>query len=351
MIKFLLKFLFLLFVFLILVTVYISFFGIETDKFNNLIKEKANKVNRYVKLEFNKTKIHLNPKELNLVVKLKNPKILAKENEIILSKFDLFLPLESFFTSDFLLKRVELAFSKNDIKDLTKITNIFLPRIINKQINKVFNKGTLEGEFTIPFKSDGTLGKNYGFSGKILNSSINVTKKIPLKNLTLEIKNVNKNNFNGFEAVIKNGSIYDLELGGSVINLIFAENTIETNSSLVTKGKIDHSQLEKLLSLSSIKLDKFKNTKGEIDLNTNINFNLSKNFKIKNLSYSTKGDIPYFEIETAEKKIIKKYLPDYNPKVVIKNSKINLINSKSNRLTNLVGAIKTNGYFDSFQIK
>ena len=145
MIKFLLKFLFLLFVFLISVTVYISFFGIETDKFNNLIKEKANKVNRYVKLEFNKTKIHLNPKELNLVVKLKNPKILAKENEIILSKFDLFLPLESFFTSDFLLKRVELAFSKNDIKDLTKITNIFLPRIINKQINKVFNKGTLEG--------------------------------------------------------------------------------------------------------------------------------------------------------------------------------------------------------------
>ena len=118
MIKFLLKFLFLLFVFLILVTVYISFFGIETDKFNNLIKEKANKVNRYVKLEFNKTKIHLNPKELNLVVKLKNPKILAKENEIILSKFDLFLPLESFFTSDFLLKRVELAFSKNDINIL-----------------------------------------------------------------------------------------------------------------------------------------------------------------------------------------------------------------------------------------
>ena len=56
---------------------------------------------------------------------------------------------------------------ENDIKDLTKITNIFLPKIINKQLNKIFHKGNLEGEFVIPFESDGSIGKDYGFSGKI----------------------------------------------------------------------------------------------------------------------------------------------------------------------------------------
>ena len=45
------------------------------------------------------------------------------------------------------MKKAEVAFIKNDIKDLTKITNIFLPKIINKQLNKVFSKGNLEGEF------------------------------------------------------------------------------------------------------------------------------------------------------------------------------------------------------------
>ena len=68
----------------IILTIFLSFFGIETDKFDGLIKNKANEVNRYVKLEFQKTKIYLNPTELNLIVKLQNPKILVKENEIIL---------------------------------------------------------------------------------------------------------------------------------------------------------------------------------------------------------------------------------------------------------------------------
>ena len=104
--------------------IFLTYFGLETDKFDNLIKSKANEINQTVKIEFQKTKIHLNPTELNLVVKLQKPKILIKNNIIDLSKLDLFLSLKSFFNSDFLLKKAEVAFKKNDIKDLTKITNI-----------------------------------------------------------------------------------------------------------------------------------------------------------------------------------------------------------------------------------
>ena len=99
------------------------------------------KVNQYIKLEFQKTEIHLNLKELNLAVRLQNPKILIGNNRIDLSKLDLFLSLKSFFSSNFLLKRAEVAFMENDIKDLTKITNVFLPKIINKQLNKIFAEG------------------------------------------------------------------------------------------------------------------------------------------------------------------------------------------------------------------
>ena len=173
-----------------LLVIFLTYFGLETDKFDDLIKNKANEINQYVKLEFQKTKIHLNPTELNLVVKLQKPKILIKNNEIDLSKLDLFLSLKSFFSSDFLLKRAEVAFIKNDIKDLTKITSIFLPKIINKQLNKIFEKGNLEGEFVIPFESDGSIGKDYGFSGKVSNASINLTKEFSIKNLTTEINHV-----------------------------------------------------------------------------------------------------------------------------------------------------------------
>ena len=48
------------------VIIFLSYYGIETDKFDKLIKNKANEINRYVKLDFQKTKIHINIRELNL---------------------------------------------------------------------------------------------------------------------------------------------------------------------------------------------------------------------------------------------------------------------------------------------
>ena len=54
--KFFLKFFFLLLITITLLLIYLSYFGIKTDKFDNLIKNKANEVNQYIKLEFQKTK-------------------------------------------------------------------------------------------------------------------------------------------------------------------------------------------------------------------------------------------------------------------------------------------------------
>ena len=71
--RFFLKFFLTLLILAVFLTIFLRYFGLETDKFDDLIKGKANEVNRYVKLQFKNTKIHLNPTELNLVVKLQNP--------------------------------------------------------------------------------------------------------------------------------------------------------------------------------------------------------------------------------------------------------------------------------------
>jgi len=332
-------------------TIFLSYFGIETDKFDGLIKSKANEVNRYVKLGFQKTKIHINPTEFNLVVKLQNPKILVKKNEIILSKLDLFLPLKSFFSSNFLLKKAEVAFVKNDIKDLTKITSIFLPNIVNKKLNKVFHKGYLEGEFIIPFESDGSIGKDYGFFGKVSDASINLTKEFSIKQLTTEINHVKDADADGFKITVKKGSIYNLELAGSTINLKRKKNETKVKSLLKTKGKLNFSQIKKISTLFALNTSNLKDVNGTVDLKTNINFDLGKQFKIGNLSYSIEGDIAYLEIHTEERRIIKKYLPEFDPKIILKDANIKLINSKSNNTTELNGFIKVKDYFNNFKIK
>ena len=349
--KFFSRFLLLLLVTVVSLIIYLSYFGINTDKFDDLIKNKANEVNQNVELEFQKTKIHLNLKELNLVVKLQNSRVLIRGNAIELSKLDLFLSLKSFFSSDFLLKRAEVAFIENDIKDLTKITNIFLPKFVNKKLNKIFAKGNIRGEFIIPFETDGSIGKDYGFTGKISDASINLTKEFSIKNLTTEISNLEDNNTKGFEIIIKKGSIYDLELVGTTINLKREKNEIKIKSLLRTNGKLNFSQIKNISTLLGLNISNFKDINGTADVKTNINFDLDKQFSVKNLSYSMDGDIAYFEIHTDEKRIIKKYLPKYDSKIILKDTHIRLINSKSDHNTELSGFVKIEEDFDSFKIK
>ena len=349
--KFFTRFFVLLLVTIFSLTIYLSYFGISTDKFDDLIKNKANEVNQYVQLEFRKTKIHLNLKELNLIVKLQNPKILIRNNKINLSKLDLFLSIKSFFSSNFLLKRAEVAFVKNDIKDLTKISGIFLPKFINKQLNKIFAKGNLEGKFVIPFEIDGSLGKDYGFSGKISEASINLTKKFSIKNLTTEIRNIQDNKDKGFEIAFKKGSIFDLDLADTVIKLKRIKNGTKIDSLLRTKGKLNFSQIKNISSLFGLDTRNYSEINGDIDLSTNVNFNLNNRFKIKDLSYLLNGNIPYFEIHTDEKSIIKNYLPEYDPKIILKDTKIKLVNTNSNYTTELNGFLKIKENFDTFSIK
>ena len=114
--RFLYKFSISILIILILFLVYLSTVGIETKRFDTLIKNKANSVNENVKLDFNKTNIYLDIRGLKLLVKLKEPKVIIKNNEINLLKLNLYLSLKSFYKSDFLLERANIGFAKNSNK-------------------------------------------------------------------------------------------------------------------------------------------------------------------------------------------------------------------------------------------
>ena len=348
--KFLVRIIFLILITIGISVIYLSYIGINTDKFDYIIKSKANEVNKNIKLDFKETKIHLNLKELNLVVKLQNPKILIKNNQIDLSKLDLFLTLRSFFTSDFLLKRAEIAFKENDIKDLTKITNSFLPKIINSQFKKIFTKGKLEGEFIIPFHPNGKIDEGYGFSGKIQNAEINITQEFSIKDLTTEITHLKIKGKDAFKINIKKGLIYDLKLDGSEINIMRDKNNTEVSSLIHTNGKLNFFQIKKIASFLGVNIKDFKEINGTSDLKTNINFNLDNRFRLKNPKYSVEGDISSIEIHTENRTLIKKYLPEFDPIIKLKNTNIKIVNSKSEFKADFIGLIKVKENFDNFKL-
>jgi len=351
MLKLLLKLFLVLLITISSLVIHLTYFGIETDRFNQAIKSKASTVNEHVKLDFKKIKIHFNPSDLNLIVRLNSPQILIKNNTIVLSRLDLFLGIKSLFDTSLLLKKIEVEFAKNNIRDLTKITNIFVPRIINRQIEKIFKEGVIEGEFTIPFDLNGNVASEYGFSGRLLDASINLTKEVEIKNLSMEI-NFEKNKKGNITNIdIQKGKIFDLDLADSKIKLKLDNKSTQIDSLLRTNGNFDLYQIKKISSLLKLNLDGIEDIKGNVNLNTNINFKLNRNYKIENLLYSIDGKISYLEAIIKKNKIIKKYLSDYKDKLVLKNSDIKHKGNKLLSTTELNGFIKQNDSFNIINIK
>jgi len=350
--KLVVKFFFLIITLVISAVIFLSYVGLETDKFDSLIKTKVNDVNEHVKLEFNKTKIHLNIRNLKLLLKLQKPKVLLKNYKINLSKFDLFLSLKSFYTSDFLLEKVDIAFKENDIKDLTKVTNVFLPKIINKRLKKIFVKGNLEGELTIPFNSDGKISENYIFNGKIIEAQINITKNYKLRNFNAEIHYSKSPNasIDDLKIIVNKGKFLNLDLLKSLINVKFNEKNRQIKTSIHTKGNINFSEVKKITSLFGSQVNFLQDINLTSDLITEIKFNIDDKYRVKNMSYVINGDINNLEIKIKQKKLISEFIPSFDSKITFQDTKINFKASKEKQSIKLKGKTKFGDKFEKIEI-
>jgi hypothetical protein len=337
---------------LLLIIIFLNYVGLETDKFDSLIKKRTNTVNKNIKIKFNKTKIYLDVLDLKLLVKLQSPKLVLKKNEINLSKLDLFLSLKSFYTSDFLLERASVGFEKNDIKDLTKITNIFLPRFINKQLKKVFEKGILDGEFIIPFNSDGSINKKYTFYGSVKEANLNFLNNYKIKNLNAKIIYGKTANIDadGIKIIIQKASISNLNLLESFIDIKFKKNKKHINSTLRTSGDVNFSDIKKILSLLGVTIENLQDIALESNLTTNIQFDLNNRYKIKNANYSIEGDINRLQFKINKKSPISKFLPSFNQNIIIKPAKVSFSSNHREENFRLEGHVNFSKDFEKLKI-
>ena len=353
--KFILKFFIVFLILLFSIAVYLAYFGIETDRFDQSIKQKANESNRYVEFEFNKTKIHLNLREFNIFIKLQEPKIIVKGSEIKLSRIDLVLSLKSLYTRKVILKSIEVEFKKNKINDLAKITNIYLPKFINKKIKKAFKEGSIEGKFKIPFSNNGDFMNSFIFNGRVLNASININDDYKIKNLTT-IVNYEKYPLEKIEELridVKKGFFLNLNLSDSYLKIKFEDKKNFVESIIASKGKLNFNNVKKISSLINYKLQNFKNLTLDSNLKTKINFEINNKFKIKNKSYQVDGKINNLELGLAQDKYIKNFIPKFKKNIKIKNSKVSLnypSKKNENQTFKLDGFINLNESFEKINL-
>ena len=79
---------------------YLSYFGVETNKFNSIIKKKISENSSKIDIELNKVKAILNLKNFTISIKTENPNITVEKNKIKLEKIETDFSINSFFKNE-----------------------------------------------------------------------------------------------------------------------------------------------------------------------------------------------------------------------------------------------------------
>ncbi len=264
--------------------------GIETNKFNKFISDKAS-VTKNVFLELETIKFKLNPKELSLFLETENPKLTYKKILVPIKNIKVYIDFLSFLKADPKIEKISLMLEELDITQLNKLSVLIKPSNFKSLLNNKILEGTVISEIEIFLNDQGKL-KDFIAKGNVTGLKVETFSNFYLTKLNLGFF-ADKN-----DILIKNiyGNFEDLTIldGDVKLNL---ENGIKLKSNFNSKINLDEELLNKYDQLiDKYKLDfNIKNLKA--NFNNIISIDFDSTYKIKDYSYNVSGILEKGNIE------------------------------------------------------
>ena len=109
-----------IFISLIVLIVILSTLGIETNKFNKIIKNKAAQT-KNIDLELRSIKFKIDPKKLSLFLETEKPRITYSNVSIPVKSIKVYVDFLSILKSNPKIKKTNLVFEELDIYQLNKL--------------------------------------------------------------------------------------------------------------------------------------------------------------------------------------------------------------------------------------
>jgi len=344
MTKKILKIISVIFLFLLLLISYLSFFGIKTEVFNNEIKDSLSKINKELKININEVSYLLNPLNFNLDITTENSEVLLKKHQLDLEKVKLNVSIKSLFKKKLLINKIKLSTKEIKLKNLI----IPLREIYNSPqlfiLNQIVKEGNIAIDVNINFDSQGKIKDDYQIKGLINKAKIDLLNKFTIKDLNF-LFTVNKKK-------------YELSKITSLLNEIkFSSPFIEiepNEDSYLIKGKI----LSKDLKLESKDLENiFKNKtndfhfkKTDFSFESFFSLNINNRLKIDNLSI--KSNLNLDKAKIVEKRVnFKPYFLNSSDEIDFNNHKINIDYNKDQLIIEGNGKVSFSGKTDQVVYK
>ena len=316
-IKYFLYFLILIFIGIL----YLSYFGIETKRFNQLIKNEVSKVNKKINIELKDVKILLNLSNFSIALKTYEPNLVFDNKKIKLKNIKTNFSLGSFLKKEFAIKNVSISTKENNLKDVVSLARVYQnsPQLLI--FNKMIKNGTLVTDINFNFNDKGKINKDYSIKGSVKDTKFRLLNKQIIKNINLS-----------FDVKDNQYLINDTKFEFNQIKLLSKEIKITNlNKYFLIKGDLKNSEsLFNLEVLSVYFRNNFENL-GFSNLNfssdSNFSFKLNKRFKLSDINIKSKINLKKLDYKLNSLKL-KSYIPNYNGLFKLNDHKIVLAFNK-----------------------
>ena len=323
MIKLINKFFFILTLIIILSIAYLSFFGIKTNKFNDIILLNILKINKDINLSLNDVNYLLNPLKLSIKISTKNPKILISDSNLDIRNIKTEASLISLIKGDFFIDDLNISTREINIKDVISLVKLFQNSPQLFLLDNIIRDGKLSADIFLNFDPEKKKIKdNYKIIGFVKKAKLNFFNQYKAKDLSFA--------FN----VIKDEYL--------LTNIETNFNEIKYVSELIEVKKKNHSFLVKGNVINNVENHDFQNIKwligdflNNLDIKdlrfgskNNFSFIINKKFKFLDLKLDTSLNIDSIIIN---KKLssLQNYFPNYTNEIKLENHKIKIKFSKN----------------------
>ncbi len=335
--KFLLNFILIFIISIITLFAVLTTIGIETNKFNKFISDRASK-SKNIYLELKTIIFKIDPKQLSLFLETQNSKITYKGVSLPVRNIRVYIDFLSLLKSDPKINKTNLTLEELDINQLNKLSAIIKPSNFKSLLNNKIKKGKLETELEIFLNDNGELN-DFIAKGEVKDIKAELISGL----------NLTQTNFSFFadktDVLIKNiyGKFEDIKIldGDIKLNL---ENGFKLNSNFNSKLNFDEKMIESYSKYFN-KYDFVKNLKEiNAEFNNNFSINLDDTYKVQDYNYSISGVVkkskfeftkPIKTNEFLNKEIYEIFFSDLKTRAVFKPTGVELNSEGKYSLNNL----------------
>ena len=318
----------------ILILIYLSVYGIKTNKFNNLINVKIKEIDPKISLKLNNVYFKLNLSEKTIKINIKNTKVYIDNEFIDLSDIDINLDLIKFIRNDNSIKKIKIISKENSIKNITNFLNSYKFNIPRFVIFNQIESGNIQAIGNVYFDPKNKNNFTYEITGEIKDTNLNLFNKTYVSNINLNF-NIKDHTFDFDNINLK----YDnIDFQSKKISITNIGKNFEVKGDLKNKkGLIKPNTFSKLFNFN---LDFLEKKEILMETENEFSFKINSNHSIKDLNLKSRlkfdkifSNKKYQNLIFLEDGIVEAAFYDQNFTILI-DSKYSFLNEKYNNKEN-----------------